>query len=106
MNKQQKPNSQTGVKSSEGVPVSLAASEAAFELLPSNGGRIEFIVYNDTNKDLLIRFGTDNVTEILWSEKLLPEESISNDNFIGRVSAKNLEGGAPPTGSVKVTELI
>lgn len=81
-----------------------AGSNIAFTIKDANSDRVEIIIFNDTNKMLLVKFG-DAVAEGSFSEKVGQDESITTGSYKGKITAKNIDQGGAASGTVHITEI-
>jgi hypothetical protein len=83
--------------------VAVAFSTASFTLLSPSPSRVGFSLYNDSNQNVLVRYGA-TPTQVLWNFVLGPQEYFEPSVlWLGNVQAIGWQAGS---GTIYVTELL
>lgn len=89
---------------STSVVANVPGNETLFTALEANPLRVKAIIFNDTSKDLLVKYGAA-VGEDDWTERLEQDDSLVIASYKGIVTVKNINLGGPPSGKVRITDI-
>jgi len=92
-------------RSSQATVAMVEASKTSVELLAANDRRIGGMLYNDSNANLLIRFGTGDATSNLFTARLSKNGGYFEIPYSYTGEIQGIWELSNPSGAAMVTEI-